>query len=295
LGRIENATKKRPIRISVKITYWPFRDIAELGKKCLIDYIKNIFGVLLILKLVPSLALAQGLISGLKAHYEFNGNLIDNSGNNFNAQAFGNYSYENSSIKIIGGNSLYYSGGGYVRIPISSMGLLNEFTLSVRASNISTPHPDGEMLAFWGQETNGNYVAALEIYQNSNTIGFRHYLRGSPTGGNYIGLNYAVPEGLDQVHQFVITKSATLLSAFVDGQLVGSGNNSFALPSQANLYLGYHTWTSSSARLNATYQDVQIYDRALTPTEVALLPEPSSLSLLGLGLGGLAMLRRRRS
>ena len=31
---------------------------------------------LLILKLVPSLTLAQGLISGLKAHYEFNGNLI---------------------------------------------------------------------------------------------------------------------------------------------------------------------------------------------------------------------------
>ena len=110
------------------------------------------------------------------------------------------------------------------------MGLLNEFTLSVRASNISTPHPDGEMLAFWGQETNGNYVAAMEIDQNSNTIGFRHYLRGSPTGGNYIGLNYAVPAGLDQVHQFVITKSASLLSAFVDGQLVGSGNN-FSCPS----------------------------------------------------------------
>ena len=257
---------------------------------------KKLFVVLLILKLVPNLTLAQGLISGLKAHYEFNGNLIDNSGNNFNAQAFGNYSFENGSIKIIGDNSLTYSGGGYVSIPISSMGLLNEFTLSVRASNISTPHPDGEMLAFWGEETYGNYVAAMEISQNSNTIGFRHYLRGSPTGGNYIGLNYAVPAGLDQVHQFVITKSASLLSAFVDGQLVGSGNNSFALPSQENLYLGYHTWNgSSSARLNATYQDVQIYDRALTPTEVALLPEPSALSLCAVGLGALAMMRRRRS
>ena len=101
MGRIENATKKRPIRISVKITYWPFRDIAELGKKCLIDYIKNIFGVLLILKLVPSLALAQGLISGLKAHYEFNGNLIDNSGNNFNAQAFGTTAFKTVPSKLL--------------------------------------------------------------------------------------------------------------------------------------------------------------------------------------------------
>lgn len=35
--RLENATKERSIRISAKTTYWPFRDIVELGKECLID------------------------------------------------------------------------------------------------------------------------------------------------------------------------------------------------------------------------------------------------------------------
>jgi len=34
--RLENATKKRSIRISAKTTYWPFWDIAELGEVCLI-------------------------------------------------------------------------------------------------------------------------------------------------------------------------------------------------------------------------------------------------------------------
>ena len=44
--------------------------------------------------------------------------------------------------------------------------------------------------------------------------------------------------------------------------------------------------------------DVRIFDRALTPTEIGQLylavPEPSALSLLAVGLGGLAILRRRR-
>jgi len=34
-GGLENAMKKRSIRISAKTTYWPFRDIAELGEWCL--------------------------------------------------------------------------------------------------------------------------------------------------------------------------------------------------------------------------------------------------------------------
>ena len=32
MGRLENATKKRSIRIDTKAANWPFRDIAELGK-----------------------------------------------------------------------------------------------------------------------------------------------------------------------------------------------------------------------------------------------------------------------
>jgi len=49
------------------------------------------------------------------------------------------------------------------------------------------------------------------------------------------------------------------------------------------------------------YDDVRIYNRALSPSEVSTLyatesvPEPSALSLFAIGLGGLAMMRRRRS
>jgi len=37
VGRLENAMKKRSIRIDTKTTNWPFWDIVGLGKLCLID------------------------------------------------------------------------------------------------------------------------------------------------------------------------------------------------------------------------------------------------------------------
>lgn len=37
VGRLENATKKRSIRIDTRTTNWPFWDIVGLGKWCLID------------------------------------------------------------------------------------------------------------------------------------------------------------------------------------------------------------------------------------------------------------------
>ena len=48
--------------------------------------------------------------------------------------------------------------------------------------------------------------------------------------------------------------------------------------------------------LNGTLDDVYIYDRALSPAEVATLfavPEPSTALLLGIGLAGLGMRTRR--
>jgi len=35
--RLQNAMKKRIIRIDTITPYWPFRDIAELGKWCLVS------------------------------------------------------------------------------------------------------------------------------------------------------------------------------------------------------------------------------------------------------------------
>ena len=57
-------------------------------------------------------------------------------------------------------------------------------------------------------------------------------------------------------------------------------------------------WNSSSSVLDASssgYNNPPTGGGSATGFRVAMVPEPSALSLLAVGLGGLAMMRRRRS
>ena len=270
---------------------WPFWDIAELKERCLILYMVMrliaCFGIL-----TASLQADSTLVSGLVARYTFNGNGSDSSGNNYAAALNGDYAFlPGGGIHITGRNSDYYSGGGYVSIPISSMGISQSFTISIQMSNVQQLHLDGEMFAFWGQETSGNNIVAIGSgYSNPNDVFFTHYLRG----GGGTGYNTAVPNSINELHTYTVTQGPTNFSAYLDGQLVGAGSNSIGLPSQSNLFLGRHDWYSYSSRLSANYYDVQIYNRELSASEVQLVPEPSALSLLAVGLGVLFRRSRKR-
>jgi hypothetical protein len=70
------------------------------------------------------------------------------------------------------------------------------------------------------------------------------------------------------------------------GNNVGSGNNPSELGIGTNTGGGFNDWTFSDSGTTYTVRSLQILVNA------ALIPEPASLSLLG--LGGLALLRRRR-
>jgi Concanavalin A-like lectin/glucanases superfamily/PEP-CTERM motif len=256
--------------------------------------------VICISALTASLYADSTLVSGLVAKYSFQGNMHDESGNNHDARPIGDCQYISG-----GGININNSGsGGYISVPIAQMSLSDSYTISISTRNVA--YTSYEPIVFWGDETNG-YPNLRLIQASGSNIDYlhaSHYLRGdtywiNPEGGH----GFTTSNQLDfrEVHQFIITKSANAFSFYVDGDLVGTGNNTTALPSQNNLYLGAHTWGNESAlssNMQATFLGLEIYNRGLTNTEVqsiTTVPEPSALSLLAIGLGGLALVRRRRS
>ena len=80
---------------------------------------------------------------------------------------------------------------------------------------------------------------------------------------------------------------------YLNGVLVGSQQAAFGFTGNNYFQFG--------GRRDVEIDDVRFYQRALTSTENAYLysvesvPEPSALSLLVVGLSGLAIFRRRRS
>jgi hypothetical protein len=250
--------------------------------------------------LTASLYADSTLVSGLVAKYAFQGNSNDQTGNGYNASLTGDYQYISG-----GGININNSGsGGYISVPIAQMSLTDSYTISISTKNVT--YTSYEPIVFWGDETNGcpNLRLIQASGSNIDYLHASHYLRGdaywiNPEGGH----GFTTSNQLDfrEVHQFIITKSANAFSFYVDSDLVGTGINTTALPSQNNLYLGAHTWGNESAlssNMQATFLGLEIYNRALTNTEVqsiTTVPEPSALSLLAVGLGGMAMLRRRRS
>ena len=98
----------------------------------------------------------------------------------------------------------------------------------------------------------------------------------------------------------VATSEATGLKIFLNGTEVASQNvGSDNIGYHSNIYIGAENHGfQPDFFFKGAIDDVLFYDKVLSSSEVFSLyqiqsiPEPSSLSLLVIGLGGLAMMRR---
>jgi len=269
--------------------------------------------VLLVMSFATAVVNASTLDVGLLAHYTFEGdaNDIGNSGNNL--QIYGSSQFISSghnggqSVRTNGDRSLYYNGGGYFvasflqNRPMSSNGLT---------------------ISFWTINESTGGIHPLENYLSLNTTGLGpgsiHLINGvsgtpqdSISGAtlSYQNLGWAgvgggatYQNGLTSWKMHTVSILESSVSYYLDGQLVINVPTDVNLSSWDLVTFGRKYWDSgSSARMTVEWDDMRIYDRTLSSTEVSNLyatesvPETSALSLLAIGLGGLAMMRRRRS
>ena len=260
---------------------------------------------------IASMAGASTLDVGMIGHYTFEGsaNDVGNSGNNL--QIYGSSQFISGghnggqSLRTNGDQSLYYNGGGYLAAsflqnrPMSSNGLT---------------------ISFWTINESTGGIHPLENYLSLNTTGLGpgsiHLINGvSGTPQNSIsgatlsyqnlgwagvggGATYA--NGLTSWKMHTVSIVERSVSYYLDGQLVIDVPTDVNLSSWELITFGRKYWDSgSSARMTVEWDDMRIYERALSSTEVSNLyttesvPEPSSLSLLALG-GMLVALRRRK-
>ena len=229
------------------------------------------------------------IVDGLIAHWSFNGNANDVTGNGHNGTVNG----AGLTIDRLGNaNSAYlFDGNDYISVADSADFTLgsNPFTIAAW-SRISTFSTDGGYYFMGHDEGPGNTDKWIFFQGNS---GIRFIT--SPTGWVSLG-SYNFQAG--DWHHLAVSRDGNLLSAFVDGVKIGDSVFSATIPNpSASFLIGDAESQHSGRNYRGSIDDVRIYDRALSFTEIqalATVPVPSAVWLLGSGIAGIAGISLRR-
>lgn len=220
--------------------------------------------------LVPS---AQaGINDGLIAYYPFDGNANDASGNGNHATAYNDYSYVPGSL----GDAIHLVGsgdtglvGGHVRLPSLPFNTMDEFTIGMWVNHQGNTSGPGESFISFGDSDGGHRV---QIHYNYAGTSLPNSTLSFDTGSGQVSTNYGA-NFLNNWQHLTLRADSGTLTGFVNGQSVGT--DSFALNSMvSNAALGAHWWSggsSSSNRFIGSIDDVRIWDRALSASEVGAL------------------------
>jgi len=224
-------------------------------------------------------------LAGISAHWPADGNATDVVGTNHGTLQNG-ASFDSGKF----GQAFDLTGpSDLVRMsqPIEFTAV-EDFTIGLWVNQAVTPANQG----FIVETRNGSSGFAIStLPDNRIVMGGRadnaFILGGVTQGPINNGQWYHVAAVFDRV--------ADELRLYLDGSLQSTQNLAAATGFTASdkLFLGAINTQSASFNFNGLVDEVQVYERALTGTEIqSLVPEPGTLLLLA--LGGLMLARRRR-
>ena len=204
------------------------------------------------------------ITTGLVAHYEFEGNVSDSSGNSYNLVTGGTQAYETGAI----GQAYNFNGVDnnltFIGLPTSVDGTISYW---MKSNNISNT----EMYVSTGD---GTVEGTARVF----TFGTDIHLDASGGNGNAINS----PSTIDGTwHHVVMTFSGTTTTAYVDGAILAWDIDAAEdLNITQNLYIGHEA--PLGALFSGSIDDVRIYNRALSSADILeLLPPKLSLKAHG--------------
>lgn len=241
--------------------------------------------------------LHAALTDGLMAYYQFNGNLLDSSGNGNNGTLQGSISYSTGMLD----SGAYFNGSSYITVAnSSSLTLNNQLTISawVRVDagslNGASILQKGQSGTIWdyGLGTYSSYpsyrssMSDWVIWENAN--------RNDHYGAFYL-LTVVVNETTDNRPHLYINGNELIGTLTTQG-----GGQTFDSDWIRQSSLGVRIGIGHpNEYFKGVIDDLRVYNRALSSTEISQLasmavPEPGSELLLLAGLLAVRLLRQRR-
>ncbi len=210
---------------------------------------------------------------GLVAMYYFNGNTIDgsgdeNDGTNYGAaqtyDRFGNW-----------GKAYSFDGvDGYVDVPNEQQLRLNApYTVSIWV-NQSENNLSGEFLIGKSASHQGHRNYSIEVITGRKVTFTYHQYENTP-----ISITHDIPLNLIEWYHILVVHDNSQIRMYLNNDLVQSQSVTTSdvvisyLGTPQNLGIGRHTYGSSDGYFNGTLDDIRIYDRALTVSEIQTLFE----------------------
>ena len=225
------------------------------------------------------------LTKGLVAHYEFEGDANDSSGNGNHGAEYGGVTYDDG---VIGQAGSFDGVDDYVRIPNSSkINFLNDedFSLNLwvlaNENQVDTYYSDNDIIEKWSGGEGYPYVIRYmnkDFYSSNLNYTF---LKGSLHGGQY---NYDTKENkwvssnILDIHNFthiVFVKKLGRIYLYENGNLISNKDSNIgSIQSNSDLFIA--TRGNMENFFKGLIDDLRIYNRALNESEIKRLYEMGS-------------------